>query len=115
LLCPPKLAPLRRSAPFEPSDDGPFVTWRIVKVFMARPSAVTQGASKVKSCIDVPTTREMVAVEIRPAPVPRGAEHLREVPETYAIAEHTDEPNMSDGLENEGPKLLPANVRAVKK
>ena len=53
-----------------------------------------------------------------PAPglnFPRGAEHLREVPETYAIAEHTDEPNMSDGLENDGPKLLPANVRAVKK
>ena len=71
MLCPPKLAPLRISAPFEPSDDGPFATWRIVEEFMARPSAVTQGASKVKSCIDVPTTRETVAVEIRPAIRPR--------------------------------------------
>jgi hypothetical protein len=57
----------------------------------------------------------MVTAEIRPAPVPRGTEQKREVPETYAIARHADEPKRTDGLENEDPKLLPSKVRVVRR
>ncbi len=78
--------PTRTSALSEPADDGPLMTLRTVKMSTSRPSAVMVGASKVKSCMEVLMRLEMVAAAIRPAPVPRGAEQRREVPETYALA-----------------------------